>query len=88
MDVGAHFRHTRELTFTVRVHSSNSEPNSVIRKITVVAPPKLETSLEGPLGLGVKFERWDRCRSGSLPGFATVEAPTLIGSKRNLAAPS
>ena len=48
-----------ELTFTVHVRSTNSEPNSVVRKITVVAPPKLETSLEGPLGLGVKFERWD-----------------------------
>ncbi|MGI6559226.1 MAG: hypothetical protein ACOX20_09945 [Limnochordia bacterium] len=54
-----------------------------------MAPPKLETSLEGPLGLGVKFERWDpvpfritaRVRN-------TVEAPTLIGSERNLAAPS
>jgi hypothetical protein len=48
-----------ELTFTVRVRSSNSEPNFVVRKLTIVAPPKLETSLEGPLGLGVKFERWD-----------------------------
>ncbi|HOK76431.1 MAG TPA: hypothetical protein PLW35_01775, partial [Verrucomicrobiota bacterium] len=36
-----------ELTFTVHVRSTNSEPNSVVRKITVVAPPKLETSLEG-----------------------------------------